>query len=57
MFLGPIDPARQSARSEAAASYAEAKTKLLQIRIEEKKRTLIRPEEVDALIDPIAGTC
>ena len=50
------DPERRSARSEAAAKHAEAKTQLLHIRIEEKQRTLVRREDVDALIDQIAGT-
>ena len=50
------DPARRSARSEAAAAHAEAKTQLLRIRIEEKQRTLVRRVDVDALINQIAGT-
>jgi hypothetical protein len=33
-----------------------AKTELLQIRIEENKRTLVRRADADALIDQIAGT-
>jgi hypothetical protein len=33
-----------------------AETELLQIRIEEKKRTLVGRDAVDALIDSIAGT-
>jgi hypothetical protein len=47
---------RQSPRTEADAAHAKAKTELLQIRIEEKKRTLVRRDAVDALIDQIAGT-
>ena len=35
------DPARRSARPEAAATYAEARTQLLRIRIEEKQRKLV----------------
>jgi hypothetical protein len=50
------DPARRSARSEAAAAHPEAKTQLLRIRIEEKQRKLVRRADVDALIDQIAGT-
>ena len=49
------DPARRSARSEAAAAHAEAKTQLLRIKIEEKKRELVRRSDVDALIDGIVG--
>jgi hypothetical protein len=46
---------RQSPRSEADAAHAMAKAELLRIRIEEKKRTLVRREDVDALIDELAG--
>jgi hypothetical protein len=49
------DPARRSARSEAAAEHAKAKTEMLRIRIEEKQRKLVRREDVDALIDAMAG--
>ena len=49
------DPARRSARSEAAVKHAEAKTQLLHIRIEEKQRRLVRREDVNELIDAIAG--
>src|SRR3954454_2422033 len=38
---------RQSPRSEADAEHAKAKTELLQIRIEEKKRTLVRRDVID----------
>jgi hypothetical protein len=47
---------RQSSRSEADAAHAKAKTELLQIRIMEKQRTLVRRDAVDELIDQIAGT-
>ena len=47
---------RQSLRSEADAAHAKAKTELLQIRIMEKHRTLVRRDAVDGLIDQIAGT-
>jgi hypothetical protein len=50
------DPARRSARPEAAAKHAEAKTQLLHIRIEEKQRKLVRRDDVNELIDQIAGT-
>ena len=47
---------KRSPRTEADAAHAKAKTELLQIRIEEKKRTLVRRDAVDELIDQIAGT-
>ena len=47
---------RQSPRSEVDAAHAKAKPELLQIRIEEKKRTMVRRDVVDELIDQIAGT-
>jgi hypothetical protein len=47
---------RQSPRGEAEAAHAKAKTELLQIRIMEKHRTLVRRDAVDELIDQIAGT-
>ena len=47
---------RQSSRGEAEAAHAKAKTELLQIRIMEKHRTLVRRDAVDELIDQIAGT-
>jgi hypothetical protein len=50
------DPTRRSARSEAEAKYADAKTQLLHIRIEEKQRKLVRREDVDELLDAMAGT-
>ena len=46
---------RQSARTEADAAHAKAKTELLQIRIMEKRRELVRQNDVDELIDQIAG--
>jgi hypothetical protein len=48
-------PERRSARTEAAAKYAEAKTQLLHIRIEEKQRRLVRREDVNELIDAMCG--
>jgi len=50
------DPERRSARSEAAAKHAEAKTRLLHIRIEEKQRKLVRRDDVNELIDAMCGT-
>jgi hypothetical protein len=49
------DPERRSARSEAAAKHAEAKTQLLHIRIEEKQRKLVRRDDVNELIDQVAS--
>ncbi len=46
---------QQSPRSEADAAHAKAKTELLQIRIEEKKRTLVRRDAHEAMIDQMAG--
>src|SRR6476620_3395847 len=46
---------QQSPRAAADAEHALAKAALLRIRIEEKQRTLVRPTEVDELIDDIAG--
>ena len=46
----------RSPRAAADAKHAEAKTALLQIRIEEKRRTLMRRDAHEALIDQIAGT-
>jgi hypothetical protein len=47
---------RRSPRTEADAGHVKAKTELLQIKIEEKKRTLVRRDAADELIDQIAGT-
>jgi hypothetical protein len=47
---------RRSPRMEADADHIKAKTELLQIKIEEKKRTLVRREAADELIDQLAGT-
>jgi hypothetical protein len=44
-------PERQSARSEATAKHVEAKTQLLNIRIAEKQRKLVRREDVNELIE------
>jgi hypothetical protein len=46
---------QQSPRAAADAEHALAKAALLRIRIEEKQRKLVRREDVDALIDGIAG--
>jgi hypothetical protein len=46
---------RQSQRSEADADHVKVKTEMLQLRLMEKKRELVRRADVDALIDGIAG--
>lgn len=46
---------RRSPSVEAVAAHARARTELLQIKIEEKKRALVRREDVDELIDALAG--
>ena len=46
---------QQSPRAPADAEHASAKAALLRIRIEEKKRELVRRADVDALIDGICG--
>jgi hypothetical protein len=47
---------KRSPRTEADADHVKAKTELLQIKIEEKKRTLVPRDAADELIDQIAGT-
>lgn len=49
------DERRRSPRAAADAKHAEAKTALLQIRIEEKRRTLVRRDAHEAMIDQMAG--
>jgi hypothetical protein len=49
------DERRRSPRAAADAKHAEAKTALLQIRIEEKQRTLVRRDAHEAMIDQMAG--
>ena len=46
---------RQSPRSEADADHVKAKTEMLQLRLMEKRRELVRRDDVDALIDQLAG--
>ena len=46
---------RQSPRSEADADHVKVKTEMLQLRLMEKKRELVRRADVDELIDTIAG--
>jgi hypothetical protein len=47
---------RQSPRSEGDAAHVAVKTEMLQLRLMEKKRELVRRADVDALVDGIAGT-
>jgi hypothetical protein len=49
------DEHRRSPRPAADAKHAEAETALLQIRIEEKQRTLMRRDAHEAIIDEMAG--
>ena len=46
---------RQSPRGEAHADHVKVKTEILQLRLMEKRRELVRQADVDALIDGIAG--
>ena len=46
---------RRSPRAAADAEHASAKAALLRIRIEEKQRKLVRRDDVNALIDAMAG--
>jgi hypothetical protein len=46
---------RQSPRSEADADHVKVKTEMLQLRLMEKKRELVRRADVDELIDTLAG--
>jgi hypothetical protein len=46
---------RQSPRSEADADHVKVKTEMLQPRLMEKKRELVRQEDVDELRDMLEG--
>lgn len=46
---------QQSPRSEADADHVKVKTEMLQLRLMEKRKELVRQEDVDELIDQIAG--
>src|SRR6478735_1761316 len=46
---------QQSPRTQADAAHVAAKTEMLQLKLMEKKRELVRRADVDALIDDIAG--
>src|SRR4029453_5098600 len=45
----------QSPRSKADAEHVKAKTEMLQLRLMEKRRELVRRDDVDALLGGIAG--
>lgn len=45
----------RSARTEADAGHIAAKTAMLEIKIAQQRRELVRREDCDALIDQIAG--
>ncbi len=45
-----------SPKSAADTEFTAAKTALINARLEEKRRTLVRQEDVDALIDDLCGT-
>ena len=46
---------RRSPRTEADATHVAVKTEMLQLRLMEKQRKLVRREDADALIDEICG--
>jgi len=46
---------QRSPRAEADAAHVAVKTEMLQLRLLEKRRDLVPHEDVDALIDGIAG--
>jgi hypothetical protein len=46
---------RRSPRTEADADHVKVKTEMLQLKLMEKKRELVRRAEVDELIDSIVG--
>jgi hypothetical protein len=49
------DPERRSARTQADAEHVKAKTEMLQLKLAEKRRELVRQSDVDALIDELVG--
>ena len=48
-------PERRSARTQADAEHVKAKTEMLQLKLAEKRRELVRQSDVDALIDELVG--
>jgi hypothetical protein len=53
-YLAHLRSAR-TARSEADAAHVKVKTEMLQLRLMENKRELVRQADVDELIDTMAG--
>jgi hypothetical protein len=49
------EPERRSVWTQADAGHVRAKTEMLQLRLMEKRRELVRQTDVDALIDEIVG--
>ena len=49
------DEHRRSPRTEADAKHTAIKTEMLQLRLMEKKRELVKQEDVSALIDQMCG--
>jgi hypothetical protein len=49
------DPERRLARTQVDADFVKAKTEMLQLKLAEKRRDLVRQSDVDALIDEIVG--
>ena len=46
---------RQSPRTQADADHVKVKTEMLQLRLMEKRHELVRREDVNALLDQLAG--
>ena len=46
---------RRSPRTEADAAHVAVKTEMLQLRLLEKRRKLVKRDDADALIDEMAG--
>jgi hypothetical protein len=46
---------RRSARGEADAAHTKVKTEMLQLRLMEKRRELVRRDDVNELLDTVAG--
>src|SRR5215475_4158098 len=47
---------QRSPRTQADAEHVKVKTEMLQLRLMERKRDLVKRDDVNALIDGIAGT-
>jgi hypothetical protein len=47
---------RHTPRSDADTKHIAAKTEMLQLKLMEKRKELVRQDEVDALIDDLIGT-